>query len=163
MIYVAIDPGRTSGVCILEHSDAKHLVHQSYEIGWDERFNRLEEIMEQWAKYHPVMIVEQFLLFDTVKALKSNDMPSSQMIGIIQTTMFYHNQPPDKVVFLSPNVKSNRNLLLEDLKKIKPSSEHCLDAYKLVVYHLTKVEFWAPQRDLCYNEGELNRVPKRRK
>lgn len=159
--FLVFDPGKTTGLLVMNRvtrcvGTDDYKVILSDEIQWPNRFERIFDLYEKYYHLYPVTIIEDFRLFDRGKVNRSNEMPSSQVIGAVQMAMYCHALEPATAIFYPPNVKSDRNLLRTHLRDIKPSSAHCLDAYKLWVYHATKRLGFAPSTDLCYN-GYINR------
>lgn len=152
MYSITFDPGKTTGVLVMS-GDTEFTVLLSDEIIWEHRFAYTFDLIQRYACHNPVIICEDFVLFDRGPVNRSNTMPSSQVIGCIQMALYANNLDPDGVFFYPPNVKSDRSMLKVHLKALKPSSAHCLDAYKVWVYHAKRYLNYAPTSLMCYNSS----------
>lgn len=155
MIYIAVDPGQTTGILVaLRRQDEKdHIILGSYEILWHTRFASINTLIKQYAPQRPIIICETFLLFSNAPKLGSNNMPSSQFIGSLQQSMYENGLDPEEVVFVHPRNKTNECMLKSDLLALKPSSAHCLDAYKLFIHYRMDKEGFSPDSSLCFNQA----------
>lgn len=163
MHYIVFDPGKTTGFLLARrHKEEQlHTIVQSEEIVWAARFDFIYEVFQKYAHLQTTVIVEDFKLFDRGKVNRSNEMPSSQVIGIIQMAMYANNLDPLNVFFYPPNAKSEKCMLKSDLLRIKPGSAHCLDTYKLLVHHRFLCEQYTPPRHLCYNGSSTKSVTRK--
>lgn len=135
-LILAFDPGATSGICGIEHSNGRNFqLVLSLEYAWVDRFKIFNLIYLHRASIKQV-VIEEFRLFENKTTLHSqinSEMPSSRIIGIIElSTALCKLHPP---VFQSPAQRKNVSVLPEHRNLIK-RSRHCIDSYLHARYYI---------------------------
>jgi hypothetical protein len=134
MDILAIDPGGTTGVCMLrwDGSSREFEVVASHEYVWGDRF-----VLYTWveAAKFDVVVIEQFTLYKH-EALNQvgSTFPSSQVIGALEAVLFNTHQLSKRVFQPAYNTKAVK-VNAEHTLSIG-SSEHRKDAYKHAKYFI---------------------------
>jgi hypothetical protein len=139
---LAIDPGQTTGVCLIHTtpSDKGFEVDICEEIPWGDRFWHLEALIREGycpeGPPHPpeVVVVEQFRLRQGRAYEQSgSDFPSCQVIGIVEAFLFIRQLPNTKYVLQEPGAMSRVMVSANDIEWVK-GSPHKQDAYRHARY-----------------------------
>lgn len=137
-MHIAIDPGKTTGVCVgVWHGDAFNIV-LAREVGWNDRFWFREYLFTHRDNIETI-IIERFKLFpkrETMLAQINSEFPSVRIIGIVEAyaDMFglFH-----KIVFQEPNDRNSVRIPKEHHLALG-TGDHVKDAYRhLRYYYLT--------------------------
>lgn len=158
MKILAIDPGETTGVCILQTTELRDDFEVAYvsEMSWDDRFRISKAlIMGTWpqrmtpdpgwvaaARPPEVVVIEQFRLRQgKAYAQAGSTFPSIQVQAIIETFVYaYLHKQPDKFIAYQEPICMARVQILPDHHHLIAGSEHMKDAYKHARYYFeTKV------------------------
>lgn len=133
---LGIDPGRTSGVCILRthEPDRGFDVVKSYEISWSSRFEFLPLISSLALQCQPpqrlAIVIESFRLYPhRARQQIGSAFPSVQIIGIVETAAFIAGVL-DTIVY-QPSSNISRVEVLHPVGV----SPHVQDAYKHARYY----------------------------
>jgi hypothetical protein len=137
---LAIDPGKTTGICVIDGTEDDFAVILSQEILWEDRFDILRALIAgklpnpEQPQSPEVIVVENFRLRQG-RALEQSgsDFPSSQVIGIVGA---YTNLliPPPPIVLQEPVVMGRIEIMERD-KKLLVATPHTHDAYKHARYY----------------------------
>ena len=140
MHVLGIDPGKTTGICLLERigfDDETNkwdlVVHQADQLDWDHRFD-LEEPIRSALEQDAYVIVEQYTLRPTYTAVQEKDIPSAQVIGIIEDIMHHFEYPPDRYFTQPASARKNVRLLKGHGPLVKGA--HARDAYRHARYFI---------------------------
>jgi len=97
MLILAIDPGRTSGICVVRTTEGKKgfVVVTALEMPWESRMEFLETLLDgtyfdQKVPQLPEAVVIESFRLRQGRALEQagSDFPSSQVIGSIQAFLW---------------------------------------------------------------------------
>lgn len=163
MRIVAIDPGKTTGICILQTSPRNDDFEVGYvgEMSWDDRFAISRALIAgMWpqrelgaaARPPEVVIIERFRLRQgRAYQQAGSDFPSIQVQSIIETFVWLHNHNVEygymgatcdksiEIVMQEPVCMAHVQIL-PDHHHLVAGSEHMKDAYKHArFYFVTKI------------------------
>lgn len=140
---IAFDPGRTTGLVVAYYYNDGHFeIVRADEIRWRDRFEKTKKIVYEYA-YNMVdthsracaIIIEDFKLRkDKAIEQAGDDMPSSQVIGIIEAYADLYGSL-HLIKKQMPSVTS-RVAILDRHVQLLGSSEHMKDAYKHIRYFI---------------------------
>lgn len=139
MQILAIDPGRTTGICLVESaSDGLRLV-EVREILWDDRFDQLKALLDSMF-LHPLLqepqpvgavVIETFRLRQGRAYEQSgSDFPSTQVIAIVQTLLWVRDPFYLTRLFYQEPAIIGRVKILDEHVNYVAGSEHKKDAYR---------------------------------
>ena len=143
MYILAIDPGLTTGACILDATPTGFKVVTAVEIPWAQRFSMLAAFVLDMSSLLPstpvAFVVESFRLRQgRAFQLSGSDFPSSQVIGAFECLLHMYNMS-HLLTMQEPGVMSRVQILPEHFYDVE-GSEHKKDAYKHARYYfVTKV------------------------
>jgi hypothetical protein len=150
MYVLSVDPGKMSGVCLLEWSgqeDDLPVVKFSVEVddvGYD---NPIDIALNQWQSYDSFMVVcERFTI--TAQTVRNSQAPYSlEQIGILKHMCRVNGYKPENITFQAP-VDAKTMFSNESLKKIgtwhKGGDGHANDAIRHALLKLVK-SGWKPK------------------
>ena len=140
-LILAFDPGKTSGVCCVSHlSGRAFTISASFEVQWQDRFKIFNLIYVNKASIKSI-IIEEYRLFSNALTLKSqigSDIPSAQVIGIIELSAAICKlekcivfQRPSDIHYTNPQTRKLEYTVSidPDHKKKLHSGQHCIDAF----------------------------------
>lgn len=133
---ISFDPGRTTGVVVAHYYGKRHFdIVRVDEIRWQDRFETTRDIVFSYRNHLSAIIIEDFRLRrDLAEKQAGDDMPSSQIIGIIETYAFNFG-----IINLTrkqmPGVKNRVSILDRHFPAIG-RSEHIKDAYQHIRYFI---------------------------
>lgn len=136
---IAVDPGRTTGVCVAQYRGVTPEGIQDFsvscmELEWDDRWG-LEALLHRFDPSDAVVVCESFNLYPEAARGQANirsDFPSVQVIGILQA---YAHKAGYEVVFQMPATRKTVRIL-EWHKVDVGKSPHCQDAYRHARYYI---------------------------
>lgn len=147
-LIVAIDPGKTTGFCVIGcPADVMHPdiydVFQASEVEWKNRF-----FFHAFFALHRIeiraIVIERFKLFrnpKTMEAQINSEFPSVRVIGIVEAYAELFDLG-NKIVFQEPNDRRSAQIPRIHWKALG-TSDHVRDAYRharyYVLTHRTKV------------------------
>lgn len=145
---IAFDPGRTTGLVIAYYYGGRNFeITRAEEIRWHNRMQITRDVLWYYMPKLCLIIIEDFKLFeDKAEDQAGDDMPSSQMIGIIECRAFDLGLN-EITIKQMPGVKNRvqvldrhyRSLLIENEEtKRMIVSEHTFDAYKHIRHRIVK-------------------------
>lgn len=160
MYILAIDPGRTTGVCILQTNDSKcgFEVVTALEMPWESRFELLKTLidgtfLDQEKPQPPEAVVVESFALRSNRAIEQtgSDFPSSQIIGIVEAFLWMETfkaeprksfdfpresglQGFNRLHFQQPSVFSRVAIEPEHVVWVE-GSEHKKDAYRHARYY----------------------------
>lgn len=139
-LIAAFDPGGTTGIALIDHTAGRDFeLVKSFELPWSNRFEIFNLIYVNRSKIKAI-VIEKFQLFEnqiTLHAQINSEMPSSQVIGIIELSAkiskldcVYFQRPAD-IHYRDPKTKRlEYTILIPDHFKGKlHKSQHCVDAF----------------------------------
>lgn len=136
-IIIGIDPGQTTGICIVQTDKEPvggfHiLVADDYE--WEDRFG-LAGLIKKSIKALSTVVIESFNLYPVAakgQAAIRSSFPSVEMIGIVSYACHINEI---ELVRQPPSVRSRVTVLPEHKEALR-GLHHAVDAYKHVRYYL---------------------------
>jgi len=143
MKILAVDPGRTTGICLLDSDGDRIKVETAYEILWEDRFPGLKALVACTLVNHinrPLstlaVVIESFRLRQgRAQELAGSDFPSLQIIGILQAFMYVVSpELVAQIVFQEPSCMTRVSILEADRSWVE-GSPHKMDAYKHARYY----------------------------
>jgi len=138
-VIIAIDPGYTTGTAIatdIESAERFNLIG-AFEIGWQARFNFFATFFRSNADRLTAIIIEDFRLSNDEKLQKAqagSRMPSSQVIGQIETEC-YHYGLRNRFILQEPRDYHNMLILNEHIERVGLSN-HNKVAYRHLRYYI---------------------------
>lgn len=141
MIILGIDPGRTTGICVLENDQTNSIeVAMASQIPWELRKSLLWALIAgtsiTWPLGQPDAIVIEDFKLRPGRALEQigSDFPSVHIIGMIEG-FHYALQLRCPIVYQTPAIIGRVQVLPEHSSVFK-GREHASDAYKHARYYL---------------------------
>lgn len=145
MKICGIDPGQTTGVCLIEdHDDSNDFqVLNVWQIPWENRLTFFKALLtctftNGESLVPEVVVIESFRLRPG-RAMEQvgSEFPSVRIIGIVEALLsLCIPQPP--LIFQEPSVTARVNILSDD-QPILLGLVHASDAYKHArYYHLRR-------------------------
>ncbi len=150
MYVLSVDPGKMSGVCLLEWSgneDDLPVVKFSVEVDDAGYASPIEIALNQWRSYDSFMVVcERFTI--TAQTVRNSQAPYSlEQIGILKHMCRVGGYAPENITFQAP-VDAKTMFTNESLKKIgtwhKGGEGHANDAIRHALLKLVK-SGWKPK------------------
>jgi hypothetical protein len=133
---ISFDPGRTTGLVVAYYAQQKFLITLADEISWNDRFSMTRDVIFEYRKHLCTLLIEDFRLRkDLAEAQAGDDMPSSQMIGIIECRAFDLGIS-HLIRKQMPSCKT-RVQILDRHYPVLGKSNHIQDAYRHVRYLIT--------------------------
>lgn len=106
------------------------------EIRWSDRFVQTRDMLYEYKDRLCVILIEDFKLRkDLAESQAGDDMPSSQMIGIIECRAF--DLGISHLVKKQMPIVKSRVQILDRHYSMLGKSEHIRDAYRLTRYFIT--------------------------
>lgn len=151
-IIVGVDPGATTGVCVMEalgpipamSPQGKILqvrwgmqILEAMDVPWDERFMLLDLLPDYRATAHKRfwVVCEDFKLYPHMAAGQSwSDFPSVKVIGLLQTEM--HMMGIDHRLIMQPASSRKSVQILDEYKPALVGLKHAKDAYRHARYYI---------------------------
>lgn len=138
-LLVSIDPGGTTGFCVLHFAGGTvnpdvYTVHTALEVTFNNRF-WYQHFFNTHRDNIGVIVLERFKLFGreaTMKAQINSEFPSVRIIGIIEAFAHMYGLL-DKIHFQEPNDRKSAQIPKEHWAAIGPS-DHVKDAYRHARY-----------------------------
>lgn len=129
---LAVDPGKTTGVCIASCNSSELWINESYVLSWYNRHNIIDTID---CLFPPdIIVIEQFRLrADKAHTQVNSTFPSVQFIGIIDAAVYIYNTD-STIIYQQPAVMARVQIMPEH-KDLLHNSEHARDAYKHLRYY----------------------------
>src|SRR5690242_18837462 len=86
---LSFDPGRTTGLVVVYYAERQFVVIRADEIMWNDRFTTTRDVLFEYKNHLCALLIEDYRLRkDKAEEQAGSDMPSSQMIGIIECRAF---------------------------------------------------------------------------
>jgi hypothetical protein len=135
-LILAFDPGKCTGLCCALHASGRDFkIVSSQEIQWDERF-KIFNLFYINRTTITAIVIERYRLFSNALTLKSqigSDIPSAQVIGIIELSAALCKL--DCVYFQNPEDRKNVSVNPEHRSQLL-RSRHAIDAYCHLKFHI---------------------------
>jgi len=150
MYVLSVDPGKMSGVCLLEWSGSEDdlpVVKFSVEVDDVGYASPIDIALHQWRAYDSFMVVcERFTI--TAQTVRNSQAPYSlEQIGILKHMCRTSGYAPENITFQAP-VDAKTMFTNESLKKIgtwhKGGEGHANDAIRHALLKLVK-SGWKPK------------------
>ena len=150
MYVLSVDPGKMSGVCLLEWSGSEDdlpVVKFSVEVDDAGYASPIDIALHQWRAYDSFMVVcERFTI--TAQTVRNSQAPYSlEQIGILKHMCRTSGYAPEDITFQAP-VDAKTMFTNESLKKIgtwhKGGEGHANDAIRHALLKLVK-SGWKPK------------------
>ena len=138
-MYLGIDPGETTGVCVAYSSGDELIVSEAFELTWESRFQLLPlvSILSEQSATQLDIVVESFHLYKhRAQQQVGSYFPSVRVIGILETAA-WASKILNRIIYQSASDIA-RVTVLPQHAKIVGGSEHTKDAYKHIRYHYVK-------------------------
>ena len=133
---ISFDPGRTTGLVVAYYADQQFVIIKTKEITWGDRFSATRDVIFEYKNHLCALLIEDYRLRkDKAEEQAGSDMPSSQMIGIIECRAFDLG-----IIHLVKKQMPAAKSRIQILDKHYPAlgkSEHIRDAYRLTRYFIT--------------------------
>lgn len=141
-VILAIDPGETTGVCLIQTAPTNDgfEVLCCEEVAWNDRFQRLHGLIlgSEELPAPQTLVMEAFRLRQGRAYEQSgSEMPSSQVIGVVEAIWWLHGHPMTEVTFQEPAAMARVQVLPEHVKWVT-GSPHKQDAYRHARYYFLK-------------------------
>jgi len=141
MKILAVDPGRTTGICVLESDQTNSIrVAMANQIPWEVRKLQLWALIAgtsvTWPLGQPDAIVIEDFKLRPGRAMEQigSDFPSVHIIGMVEGFHFALQQTCP-IVYQTPAI-IGRVQILPPHEKLLAGQEHAKDAYKHARYYL---------------------------
>ena len=148
-VLVGVDPGATTGVCIVEECSAQaddFQVVSALQIPWEERLSFFQALFSGTSVYAineprlpEVVVIEQFKLRgDAAFHQVGSDFPSVRIIGIIEAMVFVYKEVVGNSPLLvyQPNADIHRVQILPQHEAKFVGLKHAADAYRHLRYYM---------------------------
>ena len=151
MYVLSVDPGKMSGVCLLEWSgneDDLPVVKFSVEVDDAGYASPIDIALHQWRAYDSFMVVcERFTI--TAQTVRNSQAPYSlEQIGILKYIMLDCQIDPEELILQSPS-DAKKMFPNETLKKLeywhRGGEGHANDAIRHGLIRCVKTG-WSPRR-----------------
>lgn len=132
MNIIAIDPGKSTGVCEFVYENGKCKIGINGTIKYPDRFKTLSQIFN---RQYDIIVIEQYVIFASTQAQHVHvhqELWGPKVISVVETLTYQTNQF-DKIKFYAPIVKNNLEVPKEVVFRGE-RTEHVKDAYKLCLY-----------------------------
>lgn len=138
-LIVAIDPGKTTGFCVLSCPAGvidpnTYDVYQAHQVEWSDRFF-FHAFFCAHRDHIRAIIIERFKLFRNPKTMESqinSEFPSVRVIGIVEAYAELFNLG-DRIVFQEPNDRKSAQIPRMHHAALG-TSDHVRDAYRHARY-----------------------------
>lgn len=151
MIVIAIDPGRTTGVCVASVAPASrdYALLEAVAVEWDQRHKVLYNLLLKYSvdvedEAIGAIVIESFMLYpDKAAAQSYSDFPSVDVIGAVRA--FAYLLGLERLIVMQGAAQRKSARIQAEHYDMVRATKHTRDAYQHLRYYV--IMQYSKQRD----------------